>query len=80
MTDNAEDYFTRFLKHEADARDAERYRWLKTRMTYCNTHPDARPVLYDISARLWYHATDDLHSETLDAVINAALAASKEKR
>ena len=54
--------------------DAARYRWLRTRMTFCNTHPGGRPVLYDTSKRLWYHATDDLETDTIDAAIDARAA------
>ena len=57
-------------------KDAARYRWLRDRMTFCNTHPRGRPVLYDTNARLWYHATDDLQTETLDAAIDAAMLAA----
>ena len=64
---------------EASERDAKRYRWLRENMTHHNCHPGGRPVLYDTSKRLWYHATDDLQADTLDAAIDSALdAAGKE--
>lgn len=56
------------------AEDGERYRWLRDRTTYCNTHPGGRPVLYDDAKRLWYHATDDLKTETLDSAIDTAMS------
>lgn len=68
-------------KHEAAEaslaqaeRNSRRYEWLRDRMTFCNTHPGGRPVLYDTAARLWYHATDDVQSATLDAAIDASLS------
>ena len=57
--------------------DAGRYRLLRSQITFCNTHPGGRPVLYDTSARLWYHATDDLETDTIDAHIDAELAKVK---
>lgn len=58
---------------QADARDAERYRWLR-----------AQPLESDVfCTTIWRKGSDgfgdDLRLEELDAAIDAAIAASKEK-
>lgn len=59
-------------------KDAERYRWLRENVTYHDIDHDYDveirnvPVLAQVSNRLWYHATDDVTSETLDDLIDAA--------
>ena len=50
--------------------DAERYRWLRTRMTYRDI--DAGSTALSIIVRQWYHETHDRASDTLDAAIDAA--------
>ena len=57
-----------------DAEDAARYRYLKANMTFYNTDESEKPVLAEVSRRIWYHATDDL-SYPLDAAIDAAMSA-----
>jgi hypothetical protein len=63
------------LRRVADlATDADRYRWLKQNMTHYDTAESKAPVLAEVSARIWYHATDDV-AWSLDTVIdNASLA------
>jgi hypothetical protein len=59
--------------------DAERYRWLCKNITFHDIDHDYDieghnvPVLAQVSNRLWYHATDDVVSNTLDAAIDAAM-------
>lgn len=60
--------------------DAARYRWLRNRVTFYDIDADWPvdapnvPVLAQVAERIWYHATDDIHSLSLDALIDAALA------
>jgi hypothetical protein len=60
--------------------DAERYRWLCKNITFHDIDHDYDteghnvPVLAQVSNRLWYHATDDVVSNTLDSAIDAAMA------
>ena len=64
--------------------DARRYAWLRDRMTYYNVDADWPveapniPVLAQVSDRIWYHATDDIEHDTLDATIDAAQGAVQE--
>ena len=66
-------------------KDAERMRWLDKNTTFFNvdhTEPVRGaniPTLSSVSTRIWYHATDDTDSSPLSAVVDAAIAASKEK-
>jgi hypothetical protein len=53
-----------------DAVDAKRYRTLRDNMTFYNTNESSGPVLASVSARIWYHATDNLEYP-IDAVIDA---------
>ncbi len=55
-----------------DARDAKRYRWLMKNMTFYDTAESYAPVLASVSARIWYHATDDT-AYPLTAVIDVAM-------
>jgi len=70
------------LSATPDALDARRYRWLRKNMTYKNigTHSeDGTGKLISPLARRWYHDTQDLASDTLDAAIDAALASEPHK-
>ena len=53
-----------------DAADAEKWRKLVKQMTFYDTKDSAGPVLAAVSARIWYHATDNL-DYPLDAVVDA---------
>jgi hypothetical protein len=61
-----------------DAKDAARYRWLRENVTFHNIDHDFDveaanvPVLAQVSNRIWYHATDDVVSDTLDLLADAA--------
>lgn len=65
--------------------DAQRWRYLRANMTFYNVNhsidPDAPnvPALAMVSKRIWYHATDDTEHDTLDAMIDAAIAAAREQ-
>lgn len=59
---------------QAEARDAARYRALRSQMTFHDTAESEAPVLASVSKRIWYHATDCL-DYPLDAVADAAGAA-----
>ena len=60
-------------------KDAERMRWLDMTTTFFNvdhTEPIRGaniPILSSVSARIWYHATDDTESYPLSAVADAAI-------
>lgn len=73
-------------ERDALAKDAARYQWLRTRITHHDVDHDYDteghnvPVLAGISNRLWYHATDDIHSTTLDELIDASIDAAREEK
>ena len=64
---------------DALTKDAERMRWLDKNTTFFNvdhTEPVRGaniPILSSVSARIWYHATDDTESYPLSAVVDAAM-------
>ena len=66
---------------ESLRKDAERYRWLRTRMTWRHesrgtaSNRTSPPIHY--SVRVWYHETSDQEHDTIDAAIDAALGKSK---
>jgi hypothetical protein len=66
---------------ESLRRDAERYRWLRTRMTWRQeqrgmaTNRTAPVISYAV--RVWYHETSDQEHNTIDAAIDAAIEARK---
>ena len=58
---------------EAEREDAERYRWLRAHMGWYSTADSpGGPALASVSERIWYHATEDTESVTLDAAIDRA--------
>jgi hypothetical protein len=65
-----------------DAEDAERYRWLLKNVSYHDIDHDFEvehrnvPVLAQVSNRLWYHATDDVQSNTLSDMLDLAMIRS----
>ena len=44
--------------------------WLDNNSTFCD---NGKPVLAEVTKRIWYHATDDVDSYPFSAVIQAAL-------
>lgn len=64
---------------DALTKDAERMRWLDKNTTFFNvdhTEPIRGaniPILSSVTARIWYHATDDTESYPLSAAIDAAM-------
>lgn len=59
--------------------DAGRYRWLRNNISFHDIDHDFDieghnvPVLAQVSNRLWYHATDDVASNTFDEVMDKAI-------
>ena len=48
--------------------------WLDNNSTFCD---NGKPVLAEVTKRIWYHATDDVDSYPFSAVIQAALDQEK---
>jgi len=46
--------------------------WLDNNTTFYNTDDSDGPVLAGVSARIWYHATDDQLSYPFSTVVKAA--------
>ena len=65
-------------------KDAEHMQWLDKNTTFMDIkkeNPVALPnlpVLAAVSSRIWYHATDDITSYPLSAVIDAAMGGANE--
>ena len=51
--------------------DAERYRWLREKMTHYEANTGRTPVLEPYAVRIWYHASDNTEWP-LGAAIDAA--------
>lgn len=49
-------------------RDAARFRFLEKNMTFYNTAESQKPVLAEVSARIWYHATDSREYPLADMI------------
>ena len=48
------------LVQERELARSEIFEWLRNNMTFYNTGEADRPVLADVSKRIWYHATDSM--------------------
>ena len=46
------------IVQEHELAQAEIFKWLRNNMTFYNTSETDRPVLADVSKRIWLHATD----------------------
>ena len=69
----------RLLVEERERAQSEIFEWLRNNMTFYNTNEADRPVLEDVSSRIWYHATDST-AYPFDKVIGIGGAVSGTKR
>ena len=60
------------LVAERERAQSEIREWLQNNMTFYNTSESDRPVLADVSKRIWYHATDSV-AYPFDSVIDESL-------
>lgn len=62
----------KLLVEERERARSEIREWLRSNMTFYNTSETDRPVLADVSKRIWLHATDST-AYPFDKVIDESL-------